>query len=130
MSEAVTDFIFKFIRFGLVGVSGVGIDFGLTYFTKEKLGLQKYLANAIGFCSAATSNFILNRWWTFSEANPDVNSQFIKFFLIALAGLSINTGILWYAHQKKGLNFFLAKAIAIMMVMFWNFLMNFFFTFS
>ena len=130
MIDSFSEFIFKFIRFGLVGGSGVVIDFGLTYLTKEKFGFQKYGANAIGFCCAATSNFMLNRWWTFSDPNPDVASQFAKFIFIALTGLSINTLIIWFAHQRKGLNFFMAKALAIIIVMCWNFTMNFFFTFN
>lgn len=130
MSEPLSELIIKFIQFGLVGTSGVVIDFGLTYLTKEKFGFQKYLANAIGFGCAATSNFILNRWWTFSDFNPDIAGQFTKFIFIALTGLSINTMIIWFAHQRRGLNFFAAKALAIIIVMCWNFTMNFFFTFS
>ena len=48
-------FILKFLKFGVVGFSGVFVDFGITWLCKEKIRLNKYLSNAIGFICAATS---------------------------------------------------------------------------
>jgi len=42
-------FVLKFIKFGLVGGSGVLIDFFFTWLAKEKFKIQKYVSNAIGF---------------------------------------------------------------------------------
>ena len=53
--------IVKFIRFCIVGGSGVFVDFGITWLFKELLHFNKYIANAMGFLCAATSNFFLNR---------------------------------------------------------------------
>ena len=33
----------KFFKFGLVGVSGVVVDFGVTWLLKEQLRLNKYV---------------------------------------------------------------------------------------
>jgi putative flippase GtrA len=121
--------VIKFIKFAIVGASGVLVDFAITYLAKEKFGIQKYVANALGFCCAATTNFFLNRNWTFENDDPQVAEQFIKFFLIATIGLGLNTVMIWFAHQRKGYNFYLAKAIAIALVMFWNFIANFLYTF-
>jgi len=125
----ISSLVIKFIKFAAVGASGVLVDFGVTYLAKEKLGIQKYVANALGFCCAATTNFFLNRTWTFENNDPQITEQFIKFFLIATIGLGLNTIMIWYAHQRKGYNFYLAKAIAIALVMFWNFIANFLYTF-
>jgi putative flippase GtrA len=54
-------FLLKFIKFCLVGFSGIFVDFGITYFFKEVVKIQKYVANAIGFSLAATTNYFLNR---------------------------------------------------------------------
>ncbi|MFZ9504622.1 MAG: GtrA family protein [Cyclobacteriaceae bacterium] len=128
--EFTSELFWKLLKFGAVGASGLVLDFGLTYLGKEKLGISKYLANAIGFCTAASTNFLFNRWWTFSDTNPDITSQFTRFFLIALVGLAINTAIIWFAHQKKGMNFFVAKILAVGVVVIWNFVMNVTFTFN
>lgn len=62
----------QFIKFCVVGGSGVFVDFGITYLCKEWLRLNKYLANSLGFLCASTSNYVLNRIWTFHNENPDI----------------------------------------------------------
>jgi len=123
-------YFFKFIKFGIVGFSGLFIDFGITYLAKEKLNIPKYIANAIGFLMAATSNYVLNRVWTFQSKNPEVMVEFTEFFLISLIGLGLNTLLLWILVSKFKLNFYLAKVFAIGFVTLWNFLANAFITFN
>ena len=124
------DFISKFLKFGLVGATGMLVDFGITFLMKEKFRLQKYLSNALGFTIAVLSNFVLNRWWTFGSHSPEVVTQFSSFALVAIAGLVINTFILWMLVSRQHFKFYFAKLIAIGVVMFWNFGMNYFFIFS
>lgn len=123
-------YFFKFIKFGIVGFSGLFIDFGITYLAKEKLNISKYIANAIGFLMAATSNYILNRVWTFQSTNPEVMVEFTEFFIISLIGLGVNTLLLWILVSKFKVNFYLAKVFAIGLVTLWNFLANAFITFN
>ncbi len=123
-------YFFKFIKFGIVGFSGLFIDFGITYIAKEKLNISKYIANAIGFLMAATSNYILNRVWTFQSTNPEVMVEFTEFFIISLIGLGVNTLLLWILVSKFKVNFYLAKVFAIGLVTLWNFLANAFITFN
>jgi len=124
------ELISKFIKFGVVGFSGLFVDFGLTYFTKEKLHIPKYVANAIGFMSAATSNYFLNRIWTFESHNPEIMLEYSQFILISIIGLVINTFILWLLVSRFKFNFYLAKVFAIGVVTIWNFFANLFITFS
>jgi putative flippase GtrA len=122
--------LFKFIKFGVVGFSGLFVDFGLTWLSKEKLKIQKYVANAIGFSFAATSNYYLNRVWTFRSENPEIVIEFSHFIVVSLIGLAINTLILWLIVTKLKFNFYLSKVFAIIVVMLWNFFANLLFTFA
>ena len=131
MSEYLSwPFFWKFIKFGVVGFSGLFVDFGITYVTKEWFKVQKYVANGIGFCTAATTNYYLNRIWTFHSEDPEIAIEFFQFFIISLIGLAINTLILWILVSKYKLNFYLSKLFAIGIVTIWNFLANYFITFS
>ena len=123
-------FLVKFLKFGLVGFSGVFVDFGITYLTKEKLHVPKYLANAIGFTTAASTNYILNRVWTFESSNPEIGWEYTQFLTISLIGLGINTLILWLLVSRFKMNFYLAKVFAIAVVTVWNFLANNYITFN
>lgn len=121
--------LLKFLKFGVVGFSGVFVDFGITYVLKEKLKIQQFVANAIGFSCAATSNYVLNRVWTYQSQNPEVLIEFSHFFFFSLIGLGLNTLILWFLVSKFKQNFYLSKLFAIGVVTIWNFLVNTLFTF-
>jgi len=123
-------YFFKFLKFGLVGLSGMLIDFGLTWLLKEKLKINKYLANSCGFVAAASSNYYWNRVWTFSSHNEAVGQEFTSFILVALIGLLINNLVLYLLTKKLKMNFYLSKLLAIMVVTLWNFTMNLLVTFS
>lgn len=119
----------KFLKFCTVGFSGLAIDFGITYLTKEKLKFNKYLANSLGFIFASISNYFLNKVWTFHDTNPDAITQFSKYIFIALIGLLLNNLIIYLLVNKKEVTFYWAKLIAIGIVVLWNFIANYNFTF-
>jgi len=119
----------KFLKFCTVGFSGLAIDFGITYLAKEKLKFNKYVANSLGFSLASTSNYFLNKVWTFHDTNPDAITQFSKYIFIALIGLLLNNLIIYLLVNKKEVTFYWAKLIAIGIVVFWNFIANYNFTF-
>jgi len=123
-------FLLKFIKFGIVGFSGVFVDFGTTYICKEWFKIQKYIANSIGFTVAASSNYFLNRVWTFKSQNPDVATEYTEFFVISLVGLGLVNLIVWLIHGKLKMNFYLSKLFAIGVVTIWNFLANYYITFA
>lgn len=122
--------IFKFLKFGIVGFSGMIIDFGATYLCKERLKLNKYLSNGIGFILAATSNYILNRIWTFESHNEQIGSQYFQFMLVSTIGLCINSLVLYLLSEKLKWNFYFSKLIAIGITTIWNFFANLLFTFK
>ena len=126
---ADTEFIARFLKFCAVGGSGVVVDFGITYLCKEILKFNKYLSNSAGFVCAATSNYILNRLWTFASSDPDVARQYLHFFGFAVVGLLINNGIIWLLNGRLKWNFYLVKLFATGVVTLWNFSMNYLFTF-
>lgn len=122
--------VIKLLKFVAVGFSGLFVDFGITYVFKEFLKVQKYLANAIGFMCAASTNYVLNRIWTFESHNPAVFNEYSRFILVAAIGLGINTLVLWFLVSKLKWNFYLSKLFAIAVVTVWNFTINLLFTFS
>ncbi len=122
--------IAKFLKFSIVGILGMGIDFGTTYLCKEKLKYNKYFSNAIGFCFAVVSNYLLHRYWTFQSQNTAIGIEFSMFIVVSLIGLSINTSILWILNSKIGIRFYLSKLVAIGITVLWNFLSNYYITFS
>lgn len=122
-------FIWKFIKFCVVGFSGMVIDFGTTWLLKEKIKVNKYVANSTGFILAASSNYLFNRFWTFHSDNPRIATEYMSFILISAIGLAINNLIIFLLNEKMKLNFYLSKLFAIGVVTIWNFFMNYMITF-
>ena len=122
-------FFLKFLKFCLVGFSGMVIDFGTTWVLKEKIKLNKYISNSIGFILAATSNYVWNRIWTFESTDSGIVTEYLSFIGISIIGLVINNFVIYLLSDRLKMNFYLSKVFAIGVVTLWNFLMNFFFTF-
>ena len=138
-SLKISPLLAKFIRFGIVGFAGFIVDFTVTWFLRDIAGVFEYLANALGFSFGATSNYILNRRWTWRSDNPNIGREYARFFGVSLVGLGINSLVIWICLRIGGLDFSLfgiyvqefwvAKVIATAVVTVWNFFANNFFTF-
>jgi putative flippase GtrA len=122
-------FLLKFMKFCAVGFSGMIIDFGTTWLLKEKVRINKYAANSAGFILAATSNYGLNRFWTFHSENRHVATEYFSFMVISVAGLAINNLVIFLVHGKMKKNFYVAKFVAVGVVTIWNFTLNYLYTF-
>jgi putative flippase GtrA len=120
----------QLIKFALVGITGMGLDFGTTWLLKEKVKINKFIANASGFSIAVVNNFILNKYWTFDNQNPIATEQFVKFLVISIIGLGINSLLLFILLKKIKGNFYLVKLAVIGLVFFWNFSANYLYTFK
>lgn len=123
-------FIAKFVKFGVVGGTGVFVDFFFTWLCKEKLNIHKYVSNTIGFSIAASTNWILNRIWTFHSQNPEMLKEYGDFLIISLVGLGINSLVLWILTDKLKINFYMSKLGAIAVTTLWNFFANYLYTFA
>ena len=124
------ELVAKFLRFCVIGFIGFAIDFGTTFLCKEKFKFNKYVSNSLGFVLAASTNFFLNRYFTFRSDDPAVLMQFFKFAMVAVVGLGLNNLFVFLFTDKVKLNFYIAKVCAVGIVLFWNFGANNFFTFE
>lgn len=105
------------------------IDFGTTWILKEKFKINKYIANSTGFILAASSNYVLNRFWTFHSGNPKIGAEYMSFIIISLCGLVLNNLIIFFLNEKMKLNFYISKLFAVGITTVWNFSMNYIITF-
>jgi len=131
MQEIFTQaFLIQSIKYTVVGGTGTGINFGLTYWLKEKVRINAYIANSIGFGISITLNYILNRVWTFESDNPDILQEYGIFMTVAGTGLLLNHYCVYFLSTRYKINFYIAKLIAVTVVGMWNFFLNTFYTFA
>ena len=120
----------RFLKFSVVGTIGAVVDFSVLNFGIQALGLYKGIANAISFSVAVMSNFTWNRLWTYPESREKpIGSQLGQFFAVNFVGLMINEAIFLsldhFVFAPWGVwGYNISKAIAIGVVLFWNFGVN------
>lgn len=138
----------RFVKFAIVGTVGALVDFGVANLLVYAFQFSLILAGTISFICAIFSNFTWNRLWTYPDSrSKSPLTQFIQFSVISVMGLVIRVPILKFG-EPLFLRFFarlpfqfpiltpdfLAKnftlAIAIIIVMFWNFFVNRYWTYN
>lgn len=118
------------VKFGLVGVVGTSIDLGLLNFLHLKAGLSLYGAIFWSFAAANITVYVINNRWTYGHLNlPFRARNLLKYVIVAAIGLAITEAIIHFLSIENDLNYNLAKVIAIMIVFFWNFFGNRYWTF-
>jgi len=139
----------RFLKFALVGLSGTLVDFLIFNVCISLLHFQAVIASVCSFSMGFLNNFTWNRLWTFPESKEKpFQSQFIKFLIVSLIGLGIRTPL--FAVMEKPMIRFasslfertsiplsattighnLALGIAIIVVLFWNYFANRFWTYK
>lgn len=114
---------------------------------KDPQNLGPTFAGSLSFVIAVISNFLWNRYWTYpdSRSKPLIR-QFIQFFFVNLTGIVIRIPILTFTHrpfarlieiavptltlQAERLGSNMALALAVGIVLFWNFFINRFWTYN
>jgi len=138
----------RFLRFALVGVVGAVVDFGTANLLVYAFRTPLVFAGTVSFIAAIMNNFIWNRYWTYPDSRSrPIAQQFIQFVVVSVMGLLIRVPILHWMEPLlyRGLNAlrssmgvfspdFLAKnvtlAVAVLVVMFWNFFVNRYWTYG
>ena len=122
----------RFLRFALVGFSGVIVDMGMLYFLSDpaSLGWGLTRSKIIAGELAIINNFLWNDAWTFRDLAGDQKGlgpklqRFAKFNIICVLGLGLNVVLLNVMFNYLGMNRYVANAVAIVMVTAWNFWLN------
>jgi putative flippase GtrA len=118
----------RFVKFAIVGAIGAVIDFAVLNLMHGAFGWPLLGANTLSVSVAILSNFTWNRLWTYPESRSRrKREQLPQFALINLIGLGINNLIVvgltavFTNYIPDPWDYNLAKAIAIGVVLFWNF---------
>lgn len=148
----------RFAKFLVVGTFGFVIDFGTLTLLVEVVRLPEavaeatplsytaglVVANTISFSLAVLSNFTLNRYWTYPESRSKRKRvQLPQFAMVSIIGLILNNVILAITagpftqllhilpFVPDAIDGYVpAKILATVVVLFWNFFINRYWTYS
>jgi len=141
--------IARFLRFGVVGFSGLFVDLIVFYLLRSAIGLPLWLSTALSIEIAIVNNFLWNDAWTFADLAQKQKGwkarfkRFYKFNSVCLLGAVLQVGIMYAllaipainqipevlaqftaAGWGEKANEYFAKIVAIAIVTLWNFWIN------
>ena len=140
----------RFLKFAVVGTIGAIVDFSVFNILTKFLSVDAVLASVISFIVAILSNFTWNRFWTYPDSRTKpLSRQLTEFGIVNILGAGIRTPV--FALLKGPLQSLYIKlpflqifpfmtpeflgnntalAIAVVLVMFWNFFINRYWTYN
>jgi putative flippase GtrA len=147
----------QFIKFSIVGASSTVVDWGLHALLYKGFAgtvpawlnpvIERVLPGiaahpdfdgaftvlkAVSFIVATLNGFYWNRRWTFKIRGKEGGGRhLLRFYLVNIIGLGINTLVASQIHKPHGgvANYIIALGTATFVTMFWNFIGHKFWTF-
>lgn len=125
----------ELMRFCLVGFSGIFVDMAVVIGLKELFQLDTRFCAIFGFLAAVSTNYLLNRYWTFRQGrNTPFFKSYILFVSVCCVGLMVRLCVMHllieYAHLDSGNWYMLTNFIGIMVATAVNFTGSKYFAFS
>ncbi len=121
-------FLSKAARFYTVGASGLGINFLMSLLLAGGFSEMWYLhANIIGIIASMTTNFILNKYWTFEDRDFSTKktlSQYGKFVGFSSLGALVQLGMVFSLVEASQIVYPIALTLAVFTAAFGNFILN------
>ena len=109
----------RFVKFGLVGISGIIIGLGTLYFFIEFVHLGKHFGWFLATILAIFNNFTWNNLFTFKDRKTLSENKWerrlFSYYLFTLFGTGLN--YLWYYFLLRlGVNYLLAAASGALII--------------
>jgi dolichol-phosphate mannosyltransferase len=107
----------------------------LLFLLAGMLGWPAPLAKVVSVQAGIVNNFLWNDLWTFRDLAGETGfkargKRFARFNAICLGGLLIAVSLIWFFHERMYWNLYLSNFMAIGVVAFWNFGMNYRFSWN
>lgn len=127
-------FLSKAARFYTVGASGVVVNYFASLYFGSWIPEIWYLhANVIGIIFSMTSNFVLNKIWTFEDKDYRLKTflfQYGKFVVFSSFGAVVQLGLVYFLVDEYSVVYPVALIVAILIAASANYLLNKKFTFK
>lgn len=116
------------ILYGVIGSFTSTLDFLVFTMLSKYVGIYYLIANCISVLVGITTSFLLNRAYNFKVKDKTVR-RFSIFLTVGLCGMLLSNLILWVGIDKMGGDEMLVKLVSIVLVVFFQFLLNKYVTF-
>ncbi|GAB4187218.1 MAG: hypothetical protein Kow00108_24210 [Calditrichia bacterium] len=123
----------RFLKFGIVGASGILVNNAVLYILVNKLAVPAFLSSPFAIIIAIFNNFSWNNVWTWNQNKDDRHYTYfqrvMRYYIAAALGGTINYLVLMILKYGYDVHLILANLIGIAIGMISNFLFGEFWVF-
>lgn len=114
----------QLVKFGLVGIVATMIDFLVLTVLTELMGVYYLLSAAIAFVVATIVNYGASMKFVFDSrySKGQKHQELTIFVVLSLIGLGLNQVFMWFFVEITVIHYMIAKILATILVMAWNFI--------
>ena len=117
------------ILYGIIGSASAALDFLLYTFFVNVLLWHYIVSNCISVLAGISTSFVLNRTYNF-KVKDQTTRRFTIFLIVGLCGMMLSNLILYVCVDCMQLNKIVSKMLSIVLVVFFQFLINKYVTFK
>ena len=121
--------LLQFTKYASIGAIGTTVQYVILGGMVHGLSTDAVLASTIGYVIATFVNYYLNFRYNF-RSNKRHNDALPKFFMVAIVGLGLNSGMMSMFIEYFHIHYFVAQILATGFVLFWTFGANRIWTFK
>ena len=112
----------QFIRYFVVGISGVILDLITLIFLKEYIHITPVVAVLINQALVLEFNYTLNRLWSFKSTGLK-RKQMVRYLSLATLNYIFAAGAMYVGHDQFGFDYRLVRLASIALMVSWNFIL-------
>ena len=120
-------FLSKAARFFTVGASGLGVNYLASMLFAMSANIWYLHATVMGIMFSITSNFFLNKYWTFEDKDFSTKRtliQYGKFVGFSSIGAIVQLGMIYYLVDGWNISYPISLTLAVGIAAFSNFILN------
>ena len=112
----------ELFRFAVAGCIGFIIDYGVMVLLKAALGGHYLLAAGVSFAVSVVVNYLICVSWVFKGIDRPGAKSTAVFITTSVIGLGLNELFMWLFVDVFFIHYMIAKIIATLLVMIWNYI--------
>ena len=110
----------QFLRYFVIGFSGVFLDLGTLIIFKRYFGLAPVFAVALNQLLLITYNFTLNKYWSFKNTEM-AHKQIFRYLILAGCNYIFSVLTMYLFNNKLGFDYRVVRIATIALMVCWNF---------
>lgn len=110
-------------RFSVVGLMTAALYYALLASGVEWLALDPTVSSSIAYPFAVIFNYLMHFYWTYatSTAHSVAGKRYLSMIV---CGFLLNGAVMWIGASKLEINYFIAQAMAMLLVIALNFVLS------